>query len=74
MNVAYQNSSDMDSKPLTGCIKHGIFALFLTEITLNSSVITYSFISKDTREKLTLQFHILSLQFLDQRKSVPQHL
>jgi len=33
MNVAYKNFSDMDSKPLTGCTKHGIFALVLKVIT-----------------------------------------
>ena len=33
MNVAYKNLSDMDSKPLTGFIKQGIFALDMTEIT-----------------------------------------
>jgi hypothetical protein len=31
MNVA-NNFGDMDSKPLTGCIKHGIFALVMKEI------------------------------------------
>jgi len=33
MNVAYKNFGDMDSKPMTGCNKHGIFALVLKEIT-----------------------------------------
>jgi len=33
MNVAYQNFSDVDSKPLTGRIKQGIFTLVLKEIT-----------------------------------------
>jgi len=32
MNVVYKNFSDMDSKPLTGCITHGIFTLVLKEI------------------------------------------
>jgi len=34
MNVAYKKFSDMDSKPMTGCIKHGIFALVLKEILI----------------------------------------
>ena len=33
MNVAYKNFSDMDSNPLKECIKPGILALVLTEIT-----------------------------------------
>ena len=40
MNVAYKNFSDMCSKLLTGCIKHAIFALVLTEITFVVSVIS----------------------------------
>ena len=40
MNVAYQNFSDTDSKPLTGRIKQGIFALVLKEITFNEGVIS----------------------------------
>jgi len=32
MNVAYQNFSDVCSKPLTGCIKQGTFVLVLAEI------------------------------------------
>ena len=40
MNVAYKNFSDMCSKLLTGCIKHGISALVLTEITFTVSVIS----------------------------------
>ena len=34
MNVAYKNFSDMDSEPLTGCIKQGIFDIVLTEIVI----------------------------------------
>jgi len=40
MNVAYNNFNDMDSKPLTGCIKHGIFVLVLIEITFILRVIS----------------------------------
>jgi len=32
MNVAYMNFSDKDSKPLTGCVQHVIFAPVLKEI------------------------------------------
>ena len=32
MNVAYRNFRDMNSKHLTGCIKHGIFSLVLQKI------------------------------------------
>jgi len=32
MNVAYRNFGDMVSKPPTGCVKHGIYALILKEI------------------------------------------
>ena len=39
MNVAYKNFGDMYSKLQTGCIKQGIFALVLTEITFTVSVI-----------------------------------
>jgi len=39
MNVAYKNFSIMDSKPLTGCAKHGIVALVLKVITFIVSVI-----------------------------------
>jgi len=34
MNVAYKNFCDMDSEPLTGCIKLAISALVLTEIVI----------------------------------------
>ena len=80
MNVVYKNFSDMDSKPLTGCITHGNFTLVLKEIIFVVSfqlIIIYGklyFISTETRGKLTVHFHILSLQLFDQRKSVPQHL
>jgi len=40
MNVAYQNLNDMDSKSLTGCIKQGIFALVLKEITFIVGIIS----------------------------------
>jgi hypothetical protein len=30
--MAYKNFGDMDAKPLTGCIKRGIYALILKEI------------------------------------------
>jgi hypothetical protein len=36
MNVVYKNFSDTDSKPLTGCTKHGIFALVLKDIFIVS--------------------------------------
>jgi len=38
MNVAYNNFSDMDSKPLTGCVQNGIFALVLKEIIFILSI------------------------------------
>jgi len=38
MNEVYTNFSDMDSKPLTGCIKQGIFALVPKEIIFIVSV------------------------------------
>jgi hypothetical protein len=37
MNMAHKNFSDMDSKPLTGCTKHGIFALVLKDIIFTVS-------------------------------------
>jgi len=40
MNEFYTNLSDMDSKPLTGCIKQGIFALFPKEIIFIVSVLS----------------------------------
>jgi len=40
MNVVYMNFSDMDSKPLTGCIKQGIFALVPKEIIFTVSVLS----------------------------------
>jgi len=39
MNAAYKKFSNMYSKPLTGCIKHGIFAFVLKEIIFIVSVI-----------------------------------
>jgi len=41
MNVVYKNFSDMDSKPLTGCITHGNFTLVLKEIIFVVSFPTY---------------------------------
>jgi len=32
MNVAYKNFTDKDSKPLTGCVQHGVCALVLKDI------------------------------------------
>jgi hypothetical protein len=32
MNVAHNNFNGMDSKPLTGCTKHGIFVLVQKDI------------------------------------------
>jgi hypothetical protein len=32
MNAAYKNYTDKESKPLTGCVQQGIFALVLKEI------------------------------------------
>jgi hypothetical protein len=40
MNVAYKNCSDMDSEPLTECMKQGIFAHVLTEIIIIVGVIS----------------------------------
>jgi len=40
MNEVYTNFSDMDSKPLTGCIKQGIFAVVTKEITFILSVLS----------------------------------
>jgi hypothetical protein len=62
MNVAYKNFSDMDSEPLTGCIKQGIYALVLTDIiiivkyyfNISYCMESYTVISKETREKLTV--------------------
>jgi hypothetical protein len=36
MNVAHKNFSEKDSKPLTGCVQHGIFALVLKDILILS--------------------------------------
>jgi len=77
VNVAYKNFSYMDSNPLTGCIKHGILALVLKDITFIVCVIFMEssiFISKETMRILTVHFHILSLQLFDHRQSDPQHL
>jgi hypothetical protein len=40
MNVVYMNFSDMESKPVTGYIKQGIFAFALKEIILIVSVLS----------------------------------
>jgi hypothetical protein len=40
MNVVYMNFNDKDSKPVTGCIKLGIWALVLKEIIFNVSVLS----------------------------------
>ena len=48
MNEVYTNFSDMDSKPLTGCIKQGIFALVPKKIIFLLSVLsTYHTLWKD---------------------------
>ena len=78
MNVVYMNFSDIDSKPLTGCIKGGIFVLVMKESIFIVSVIsTYHTlwkVLKETRGKLSVHFHIQSHQLFHQRKSVPQHV
>jgi len=38
--VAHKNFSDKDSKPLTGCVQQGIFALVLKDITFILSIIS----------------------------------
>jgi len=40
MNVVYMNFSYMDSKPLAGCIKQGIFDLVPKEIIFIVSVLS----------------------------------
>jgi len=42
MNEVHTNFSDMDSKPLTGCIKQGIFAVVPKEIIFIVSVLSTS--------------------------------
>jgi hypothetical protein len=41
MNVAHKDFSDKDSKPLTGCVQHGIFALILKDTFILSVISTY---------------------------------
>jgi len=40
MNEVYTNFSDMDSKPPTGCIRQGIFALVPKEMIFTVSVLS----------------------------------
>jgi len=47
MNVAYKNFSDMDSKPLTGCVQHGTFAVVLKDTFIASVNSKYHTLWKD---------------------------
>jgi len=47
MNVAYKNFSDMDSKPLTGCVQLGTFALVLKDTFIVSVNSKYHTLWKD---------------------------
>ena len=80
MNITYQNFSDMDSKSDMVYQTQNIFPSpegnhIYCKCHFNKSYFmeSYIFISKETRGKLTVHYHILSLQLFEQRKSILQY-